>query len=168
MNTLARQFQKITEAIVIQSNSSFCSAECYLLQDLHHFYFVFQCGHLFMRSICQQSLLISNQVSTITNKVRKSSVYCYHLHSFFLYCILQVLVTRFVHFKFIFCSSGLLTRCNLFFNRLLQLQNICTVLTVSLKCQLSSFAASPWASPVCSVGFLCASSSPSARNKDNF
>lgn len=36
---------------------------------------------------------------------------------------------------------------------------------VKVGCQLSDFAASPWASPLCSVELRCASSSPSAKEK---
>lgn len=63
----------------------------------------------------------------------------------------------------IFFSICLLMETNLFLGVWKNIQQL--LLSVKVGCQLSCLAASPWASPVCSFGFLCASPSPSARTK---
>lgn len=104
-----------------------------------------------------------NTCSTIANdRGRENSVFCHSLHPHFQHWVewVPAVKTHALSFPPVcswkqICSSMLLPSENI--HQLLQ--------SVKVGCQLSCFAASPWASPVCSLGFRCASPSPSITYK---
>lgn len=100
-----------------------------------------------------------NSCSTIANdRGRENSVFCHSLYPDFQHCVEWVPAVKTHALSFLSACSWKQI-CS---STLLQPENIQQLLhSVKVGCQLSCFAASPWASPVCSLGFRCASPSPS-------